>query len=199
MPSRTMDSRAFLAIVVLAASAACAGCATKRTQDRVPVVTAPVPDAERPMNVAPDTDALPPQPRAPAPPVLSVDMTPPPMNSIPRGQMPSAPPKPPIERTATEREAANTDHAPAPQVVPKLSAADQVTYERKTNDDLNLTQRNLAQANGKQLNGSQQDLVGKIRGFLKQAQDATKSGDWARAQNLAEKARLLSVELVNSL
>jgi hypothetical protein len=57
----------------------------------------------------------------------------------------------------------------------------------------------LAQANGKQLSAGQQDLEEKIRSFLVQSRDASKSGDWARAQNLAQKARLLSVELVNSL
>ena len=41
-------------------------------------------------------------------------------------------------------------------------------------------------------------LVEKIRSFLAQSLDASKSGDWARAQNLAQKARLLSTELINS-
>jgi len=49
------------------------------------------------------------------------------------------------------------------------------------------------------LNAAQQDLVGKIRSFADQSRDASKAGDWARAQNLAQKARLLSVELLNSL
>jgi hypothetical protein len=40
--------------------------------------------------------------------------------------------------------------------------------------------------------------VGKIRSFLSQSRDASKDGDWARAQNLAQKARLLSNELINS-
>jgi hypothetical protein len=194
-----MDYRAFFAIAALAASAACAGCAHNRVEASVPVAMAPLAEAERPMNVAPDTDAQPPQPKAPAPPALSADMTSPPMSSIPKMQMPSAPSRPPVEHSAADREAASADHAPAPQVVPKLSPADQVTYERKTNDDLNVTENNLAQAKGKQLNGKQQDLVNKIRGFLNQTRDASKGGDWARAQNLAEKARLLSVELVNSL
>jgi len=34
---------------------------------------------------------------------------------------------------------------------------------------------------------------------VSQSQDASKAGDWARAQNLAQKARVLSVELVDSL
>lgn len=199
MSSRTMDYRIFLAIVAMAASAACAGCVNDRIKASVPAAAVPLPDAERPMNVAPDTDAQPPQPAAPAPPALSADIESPPMSSIPKLQMPPAPPKPPVEHPAAEREAGSEDRPPVLQIVPKLSPADQVTYERKTNDDLNVTENNLAQANGKQLNGNQRDLMDKIRGFLKQSRDASKSGDWARAQNLAEKARLLSVELVNSL
>jgi hypothetical protein len=49
------------------------------------------------------------------------------------------------------------------------------------------------------LSAAQQDLVEKIRSFVSQSRDASKSGDWARAQNLAQKARLLSIELLNSL
>jgi hypothetical protein len=88
---------------------------------------------------------------------------------------------------------------PAPQISPQLSADDQASYERKTSDDTSVAEKNLAQANGKQLNAGQQDLEEKIRSFLAQSRDASKSGDWARAQNLSQKARLLSVELVNSL
>jgi len=57
----------------------------------------------------------------------------------------------------------------------------------------------LQQANGRQLSAGQQDLVEKIHSFLDQARDASKGGDWARAQNLAQKARLLSTDLVDSL
>jgi hypothetical protein len=63
---------------------------------------------------------------------------------------------------------------------------------------MSAAERNLAQVAGKQLSAGQQDLAEKIRSFLSQSRDASKSGDWARALNLAQKARLLSVELVNS-
>jgi hypothetical protein len=76
---------------------------------------------------------------------------------------------------------------------------DQASYQRKTNGDVSVARKNLQAAQGRQLNSAQQDLVDKIRSFLSQSQDASKGGDWARAQNLAQKARLLSVELVDSL
>ena len=43
------------------------------------------------------------------------------------------------------------------------------------------------------LPGALNNLIGRA-----QARDAGKSGDWTRAQNLAQKARLLSIELANS-
>lgn len=59
-------------------------------------------------------------------------------------------------------------------------------------------ERNLQSASGKQLSAAQKDLVEKIRGFLNQSHEAIKSDDWVRAQSLAEKARVLSAELVKS-
>lgn len=49
------------------------------------------------------------------------------------------------------------------------------------------------------MSAAQKDLVEKISSFLEQSRDAVKTGDWTRAQNLAQKARLLSLELVSSL
>jgi hypothetical protein len=57
----------------------------------------------------------------------------------------------------------------------------------------------LQAAAGKKLNAAQKDLVEKINGFLGQAREAIVAGDWVRAKNLAEKARVLSDELVKSL
>jgi hypothetical protein len=51
---------------------------------------------------------------------------------------------------------------------------------------------------GKQLNAAQKDLADKISGFLAEAHGAILADDWVRAQNLAEKARVLSAELVKS-
>jgi hypothetical protein len=88
---------------------------------------------------------------------------------------------------------------PAPQISPEISLNDQATYSHKTEEDIAVAQKNLNQAADKQLSAAQNDLVEKIRSFLSQSHEASKAGDWARAQNLAQKARLLSVELVGSL
>jgi hypothetical protein len=110
----------------------------------------------------------------------------------------AAPPRKPPE-PVTEAAAEPPARPPAPLISPQLSPGDQASYERKTGEDVSVAEKNLQGAQGKQLSAAQQDLVDKIRSFLAQARDASKGGDWARAQNLAQKARLLSIELVNSL
>jgi hypothetical protein len=85
------------------------------------------------------------------------------------------------------------------QIAPELSPKDQAAAVRTTTDDIRVAERNLQVAYGRQLNASQNDLVGKIAGFLAQAHEAIRAGDWVRAQNLAQKAQVLSVELVKSL
>jgi len=132
-----------------------------------------------------------------APPALPISPAPPPASvTIP-------PPKPAAPRRQAEDQPADTEseqpaHPPAPQISPQLSPGDQAAYQRKTGDDTAAAEKNLQETSGKQLNAAQQDLVGKIRSFLSQSRDASKDGDWSRAQNLAQKARLLSDELINS-
>jgi hypothetical protein len=111
---------------------------------------------------------------------------------------PAPPRKPSAEQPASDP-GTETPHRPAPQIAPQLSPGDQATYERKTNDDISLAEKNLQQTSGKQLSAAQQDLTEKIRSFLAQSREAGRGGDWARAQNLAQKARLLSAELINTL
>jgi hypothetical protein len=82
---------------------------------------------------------------------------------------------------------------------PRLSPAEMAELERKTNAAISAAEKNMQTTFGKQLNATQNDLLEKIRGFLGQAREAARAGDWQRALNLAEKAQVLSVELVNSL
>lgn len=173
-----------------------AGCAHQKVHASAPAPAAPVPvplDAERPMTTAPDTDATPPVEETSSPPEIPMESTPP-VVSIPSARAPRRPVEQPVAEAAAEPPA----RPPAPQISPQLSAGDQASYERKTNGDVSAARKNLQAAQGKQLNAAQQDLVDKVRSFLAQSLDASKSGDWARAQNLAQKARLLSVELAES-
>jgi hypothetical protein len=150
------------------------------------------------MNTAPDTNASPPSETVTPPPVIPETATVPPPVTLPHGKSGPKPPKP-AQEPAPAQPADQPEHPPAPQISPQLSEGDQASYERKTNEDIAVAEKNLQQANGKQLSAAQNDLVEKIRIFLSQSRDAAKAGDLARAQNLAQKARLLSIELVESL
>jgi hypothetical protein len=100
----------------------------------------------------------------------------------------AAEPEPPRPRTEV---------AP-PQISPILTPADQQRLTRLSTDQIRIAERNLQLAAGRRLNAGQNDLAEKVRGFLSQAHEAIRANDWVRAQNLAEKAQVLSAELVKS-
>jgi hypothetical protein len=190
--------------LVLLASAipfAFTGCAEKTTHAASPVNAAPAnADTAHPMTVAPDTTAAPPQeatvPPPPVPPAVASANSAPPV-TIATSKPPA--PRRPAEQSGAASEPEAVAHPAAPQISPQLSAGDQASYQRKTTDDISTAEANLQRAGGRQLNAAQQDLVEKIRSFLGQSRDAGKGGDWVRAQNLSQKARLLSAELIASL
>ena len=171
-------------------SAGLAGCATKK------IVLATPPSVSTP----------PPQDASPMP----SPETPPPVNATeePAPEVPSPAPPPSLAKRPaapkrpgpTETEA--VEPAPAkpapPQISPQLSASDLEATKRSTTRNITIAEQNLQVGNGKQLNAAQTDLTEKINGFLKQAHEAILADDWVRAQNLAEKARVLSAELVKS-
>jgi hypothetical protein len=197
MPSQRTEVRLGTILLVCGFSLAMGGCGEKTVHAAPPTSAAPVSTAaDRPMTTAPDTDATPPGVAVTPPPALPVAATAPPSQpvEIPPAK-PAAPRKPAGEQASAPEPAA---HPPAPQIAPQLSPSDQAAYEHATNDDISVAEKNLQQANGKQLSAAQQDLTEKIRSFLAQSRDASKGGDWARARNLAQKARLLSAELIES-
>ncbi|MGH9685814.1 MAG: hypothetical protein ACRD5K_01825 [Candidatus Acidiferrales bacterium] len=199
MPSQDSGVRMPLIILACALSLGAAGCAHERVRAAVPVTTAPIAPSQgtdRPMTIAPDTDATPPAEAEAAPPAIPSAATPP----APVVIAPTAPPAP---RRRQDEHPPQSGEQPAahaaPQISPQISPTDQSLYARKTGDDIASAERNLQQTNGKRLSAAQQDLADKIRSFVSQSRDASKGGDWDRAQNLAQKARLLSNELLNSL
>lgn len=199
MPSRTSAANICALALACATALSAVGCEHNRVRAAVPVAAPPVapsPDIDRPMTIAPDTDAMPPLEADATPPAISGATTPP----APVVIAPTAPPAP---RKRPEEHPAQADEQPAehpaPQISPQISPTDQSIYAKRTTDDINAAEYNLQQMNGKHLSAAQQDLADKIRSFVAQSRDASKSGDWDRAQNLAQKARLLSNELLNSL
>src|SRR5579862_685697 len=193
MPNRSSARASFIAFLA-GLSLLTAGCSQQRVRAASPATAPLPPSAERPMNIAPDTNATPPETPTPPPPAVASSSTPP-VEII--ASAPAAPQKPGSE--SAEAASQPSAHHAAPQISPQISPGDQATYERKTNDDVSVTQRNLDQTRGKQLSAAQLDLIEKIRSFVSQSRDASKGGDWVRAQNLAQKARLLSAELISSL
>ena len=91
------------------------------------------------------------------------------------------------------------DKPPAPTIAPQLSKAESAAAQQETNESLEIAEKNLAATRGKTLNAAQSDLVSKIKGFLKDAREAARVGDWALARNLAKKAQVLSEELLHSV
>ena len=176
------------------------GCGQKTVKASAPVTVAPEPslaDSKPLTTIAPDTTATPPPENVPPPPDPSAINTPP---------LPVTPvhtkPTPPVRKPAADAPVENVSEPSrpaAPQISPQISPGDQQNFQRKTEDDINVAQTNLKQSSGKQLSAAQRDLVEKIQSFVTQSREASKTGDWARAQNLSQKARLLSNELVESL
>ena len=171
-----------LGIAVLAAG----GCAKKR----IPItpIASPIVVARAMENVAPpEIDARP-------------NVEPPWELVIPPPSPDPAPPRraPAVPVPTAEPETAEVK-PPAPRMAPRLEPGQESTYKQKTWDAISGAETNLQRTNGRQLNAIQQDLEGKVRGFLTQSREAIGVGDWILALNLAEKALLLSRELVGSL
>jgi outer membrane biosynthesis protein TonB len=171
---------ALLLALVLTAT----GCKKRTVQAAPPVVvTQPSAPAETP----PAEPEAKPEP----PPSAPVPMTPTTKPSSPRViSKPATPPPAP---------APDPPKVAAPQISPSLSPAELAEHKNKTQEAIAAAERNLQGAYGRTLNTTQKDLTEKIRGFLAQAREASRAADWIRARNLAEKAQVLSVELVNSL
>jgi hypothetical protein len=111
----------------------------------------------------------------------------------------TAPPRPRVGTPATSGLGNDSEKLEAPLIAPQLTPQESAVAQQQTNQSLSLAEKNLASARGKNLNAAQSDLVSKIRGFIKDAREAAQVTDWSRARSLANKAQLLSEELVGSL
>jgi neural Wiskott-Aldrich syndrome protein len=199
MPSRNTQITSLIALLACGLSLALVGC-EKTVKASPPVASAPIPqpaDSKPITNIAPDTTATPPEVAEAPPP------TPPPAEAAPLPVTPThSKPAPPPHKQSAEPPTTETpeqSRPPAPQISPGLSPNDQATYKNKTDEDISVAEKNLQQSADKRLSAAQNDLVEKIKSFVSQSREAIKADDWARAQNLAQKARVLSEELVGSL
>ncbi len=69
--------------------------------------------------------------------------------------------------------------------------------QRDTTQKLQSTEANLKKMESEKLDSNQQDMIKQIREFLHESKTATAAGDFDRASTLADKAKLLSEELLN--
>jgi fructose-specific component phosphotransferase system IIB-like protein len=113
----------------------------------------------------------------------------------------TAPPRPHVAPAPSPTPAASAAEGkpPAPTIAPQLSKAEFAAAQQETNQSLEIAEKNLAATRGKTLNAAQSDLVSKIKGFLNDAREAVRVGDWVLARNLAKKAQVLSEELLRSV
>ena len=114
----------------------------------------------------------------------------------------TAPPRPhvaPAPSPTPAASAAEEGKPRAPTIAPQLTTAEFAAAQQETNQSLDIAEKNLAATRGKTLNAAQSDLVSKIKGFLKDAREAARTGDWVLARNLAKKAQVLSEELLHSV
>jgi hypothetical protein len=187
-----MKLRAQIALLLICgATPVLAGCGRNIVRASSPSVVLPPQPEPRPAASASGPAAEPiPAPEMPQPaPELSPSPAVEPQPPRPRPAPPAAAPEP-----------APPSPTPAPpQILPALTAADQQRLTRLATDQIRVAERNLQMATGRRLNAVQDDLYQKVQGFLSQAHEAIRVSDWVRAQNLAEKAQVLSTELVKSL
>ena len=182
MPRRTL--LIFLFTAVLAG----AGCNKHYVQAAPPSVSSPPPE--------------------PAPPVATpLPLPTAEVEPLPPEESPAAEPEPgPAARpsVARSRPAPPEAAAPAParpaapQISPQLSPSVLAAAQSRTNSDIEFSEQTLQAWSARALNAAQKDLAEKIRSFLAQAREAIGADDWIRAQNLAQKARVLSDELLKS-
>jgi hypothetical protein len=186
---RTQLVKLLCAIALGSLGLVMSGCASKHIVSAAPPsVSEPPPDVAEPM---PPPATPPPTETETAPPLEPAPEVPP--------VAPVKRPQPPRPRPAPAETADPAPPKPAPpQISPQLSPRDLEVAKADTTKNITSAEKNLQLASGRQLNAAQKDLTGKINGFLAQAHEAIMADDWVRAQNLAEKARVLSSELVKS-
>jgi hypothetical protein len=85
---------------------------------------------------------------------------------------------------------------PASQIAPGMTPEEASRQRQNAEQLLGSADGQLKQLEGRPLNDRQQETVGQIHNYLKVARSALKEGDVGRASTLAQKAYLLSDDLV---
>jgi hypothetical protein len=185
--AHTLPSTTAFVIIPVLVAAGLGGCPQKPVKPKFIQVGVTQPPHEP---FPQDAPVVPPQIDSPALPYFEPQMS----SAL------SNPPRPPAPRRVavpTEPEPEPTKQE-APQISPQLSPEEKSHAQASTDADIKGAQQGLDTAAHHTLNPTQQDMVDKISGFLTQAREAIGVADWLRAKNLAQKAHVLSNELVRS-
>jgi len=194
MPPSTQ--RVQIAALVLACAGAI-GCHHATAHAAAPSEAAPPAESPQPAPAKPAASeaASAPAPANPAPAKPTTESAPatnPAPKSAEPKPHPAAPAAPPPEEPPAPKPA-------PPQITLRISPAEEAEQRSQTQKSIAEAEANLHRVSGRDLTDTQRDMVEKIQNFLAQARQASEIPDWSRARILAEKARLLSTELVNSL
>jgi hypothetical protein len=85
---------------------------------------------------------------------------------------------------------------PAAQIAPGMTPAETTRQRHNAEQLLGSTDDKLKRLAGRPLDAKQQETVGQIRNYMEGARSALKEGDVRRATTLAQKAHLLSEDLM---
>jgi len=85
---------------------------------------------------------------------------------------------------------------PAAQIAPGMTPAEATRQRHNAEQLLGASDDKLKRLTGRTLDAKQQETVGQIRNYMEGARSALKEGDVRRANTLAQKAHLLSEDLV---
>lgn len=190
-------------LLVVSALAVFSGCARKKpvvvvVPQEQPPTTAPTPTPTPEAKTEPQPSEPGAQPAAPGQPTTeankTADKTAKNSHGRPHGQVKKPSPVVKADATPPEPKPAEPRSTPAP-ISPSISPGDAARDESST-EQLLQTAENTVNGIKRQLSQEEEGIVAKIRSFINQSRQATKDNDPARAHLLAQKANLLSNELV---
>ena len=178
--------RFFALLIILVLLPSMVSCRLFRRSEPVkpPVTATPaasVPPAQQ--EPAPSPQEEPPKPEEPAASTAPEPVKKRPSPAGPRVQSPPA--------------AAPQAQAPAPQLRPMLSPEQRQQLDRTVTARLQRSRQAMAVLKTRQLSKEQANVLSQVSTFVQQAEEA-RSTDLARASNLAERADVLSQDLLNS-
>ena len=167
------------------------GCLSKKPLRKATIPNPPVPQTRPPQMIAPPPQLPPPEMP------IAVQRT----QELPTLPPPMEPPKPsrprPVRRpTPADANAVVTAPVAAPPTLqPILGTQEMVERNRRINLYLEKARTVILRAERANPSGSERELIAQVRTFAQQAEEARKV-DLVRAENLAERAEVLSRGLV---